>query len=131
MSYNAAKAYGNNKINTASQADLTLMLYEGAVKFCNIAVTALEKKDYEATNTNIQKCRNIIVELKTTLNHKYPVADDFDRLYDYLFALLVEANMKKDMELLQRAQTELRDLRDIWKQVMSSAKSPQLVLDMK
>ncbi len=131
MSYNAAKAYGNNKINTASQADLTLMLYEGAVKFCNIAVTALEKKDYETTNTNIQKCRNIIVELKTTLNHKYPVADDFDRLYDYLFALLVEANMKKDMELLQRAQTELRDLRDIWKQVMSSAKSPQLVLDMK
>lgn len=131
MSYNAAKAYGNNKINTASQADLTLMLYEGAVKFCNIAVTALEKKDYETTNTNIQKCRNIIVELKTTLNHKYPVADDFDRLYDYLFALLVEANMKKDMELLQRAQAELRDLRDIWKQVMSSAKSPQLVLDMK
>lgn len=131
MAYNAAKAYGSNKVNTASQADLTLMLYEGAVKFCNIAVAALEKKDYETTNTNVQKCRNIIVELKTTLNHKYPVADDFERLYDYIFALLVEANMKKDMELLQRAQTELRDLRDVWKQVMSSAKSPQLVLDMK
>lgn len=131
MAYNAAKAYGNNKVNTASPAELTLMLYEGAVKFCNIAIVALEKKDYETTNTNIQKCRNIIVELTTTLNHKYPVAEDFKRLYDYIFALLVEANMKKDMELLQRALDELRSLRDIWKEIMSKTKGPQLVLDTK
>lgn len=131
MAYNAAKAYGNNKVNTASPAELTLMLYEGAVKFCNIAIVALEKKDYETTNTNIQKCRNIIVELMTTLNHKYPVAEDFKRLYDYIFALLVEANMKKDMELLQRALDELRSLRDIWKEIMSKTKGPQVVLDTK
>ena len=129
MAYNlAAKTYGNNRVNTASQAELTLMLYEGAVKFCNIAVSAMEKKDYETTNINIQKCRNIIVELKTTLNHKYPVADDFERLYDYIFALLVEANMKKDMEMLQRAQVEIRDIRDIWKQIMGQTKGPQYAL---
>lgn len=131
MAYNAAKAYGNNKVNTASPAELTLMLYEGAVKFCNIAIVALEKNDYETTNINIQKCRNIIVELTTTLNHKYPVAEDFKRLYDYIFALLVEANMKKDMELLQRALDELRSLRDIWKEIMSKTKGPQVVLDTK
>lgn len=131
MAYNAAKAYGSNRITTASQAELTLMLYEGAVKFCNIAVTALEKKDYETVNINIQKCRNIVVELKTTLNHKYPVADDFERLYDYIFTLLVDANMKKDMESLLRAQTELRDIRDIWKQIMGKTKGPQLILDTK
>lgn len=129
MAYNAAKAYGNNKINTASPAELTLMLYEGAVKFCNKAVAALEKKDYENTNINIQKARNIIVELKTTLNHKYPVAEDFERLYDYIFVLLVQANMKKDMELLVRALDEIRSIRDIWKQIMAQTKGPQVVLD--
>ena len=118
MAYNAAKAYGNNKVNTASPAELTLMLYDGAVKFCNIAVAALEKKDYETTNTNIQKCRNIIVELTSTLNHKYPVAEDFKRLYDYIFALLVEANMKKDKEILEEVNTHLRSVRDTWKEVM-------------
>ncbi len=132
MAYNqAAKAYGNNKVNTATPAELTLMLYEGAVKFGNIAMAALEKKDYAATNTNIQKCRNIIVELTTTLNMKYAVAEDFRRIYDYIFALLVEANMKKDMELLERAVSEIRDLRDIWKQIMSVTKGPQLTLDTK
>lgn len=129
MAYNmAAKAYGARKVETATQAELTLMLYEGAVKFCNVAIVALEKKDYEKTNTNIQKCRNIIVELTSTLNMKYPVAEDFKRMYDYIFALLTEANINKDMELLERALGELRDMRDIWKEVMKRAKGPQLTL---
>ncbi|MDD6399996.1 MAG: flagellar export chaperone FliS [Lachnospiraceae bacterium] len=132
MAYNqAAKVYGNNRVNTASQAELTLMLYEGAVKFGNIAITALEKKDYETTNTNIQKCRNIIVELTSTLNMKYAVAEDFKKMYDYIFALLIHANLEKDMEMLDRAVSEIRDMRDIWKQIMGKTKGPQLTLDMK
>ena len=105
------------------------MLYEGAIKFSNLAMMGLEKGDYEAVNTNIQKTRAIIVELTSTLDHKYPVAEDFQRLYDYIFALLVEANMQKDKELLERALDELRDIRDIWKQIMTKAKGPQLYLD--
>lgn len=127
--YNATKAYGNNKVLTATPAELTLMLYDGAVKFANRAVDALEKKDYENTNINIQRCRAIIVELMSTLNFKYPVAEDFKRMYDYIFALLVKANMEKDMESLQRALEEIRGMRDVWKEVMAKAKGPQLVLD--
>ncbi len=127
--YNAAKAYGNNKVLTASPAELTLMLYDGAVKFANKAVDALEKKDYENTNINIQRARAIIVELMTTLDFKYPVAEDFKRMYDYIFNLLVKANMEKDMETLQKALEEIRGMRDVWKEIMAKAKGPQLVLD--
>ena len=105
------------------------MLYDGAVKFANRAVDALEKKDYENTNINIQRCRAIIVELMSTLNFKYAVAEDFKRMYDYIFNLLVKANMDKDMETLQKALEEIRGMRDVWKEVMSKAKGPQLVLD--
>lgn len=131
MAYNAAKAYGNNRITTASPAELTLMLYEGAVKFANIAAVALEKKDYETVNINIQKSRNIIVELMTTLNFKYKVAEDFKRMYDYIFNLLVQANMKKDPELLNQAIEEIRGMRDVWKEIMKTTKGPQVVLDSK
>lgn len=127
--YNATKAYGNNKVLTATPAELTLMLYDGAVKFGNRAIEALEKKDYENTNMNIQRCRAIIVELMSTLNFKYPVAEDFKRMYDYIFGLLISANMEKDMELLERAVEEIRGMRDVWKEVMTKAKGPQLVLD--
>ena len=83
------------------------------------------------TNINIQKCRNIIVELTSTLNMKYAVAEDFKKMYDYIFALLIHANLEKDMEMLDRAVSEIRDMRDIWKQIMGKTKGPQLTLDMK
>lgn len=124
MINNAAQAYGARKVETATPAELTLMLYEGTIKFCNIAMGAIEKKDYEKANINIQKARKIIVELQTTLDHKYPVAEDFDRIYDYIFHKLVQANIKKDPEILEEALVELRDLRDAWKEIMRTAKLP-------
>ena len=125
MINNAAQAYGARKVETATPAELTLMLYEGTIKFCNIAIGAIEKKDYEKANINIQKARKIIVELQTTLDHKYPVAEDFDRIYDYIFHKLVQANIKKDPEILEEALVELRDLRDAWKEIMRTAKLPK------
>ena len=60
MVNNAALAYGARKVETASPAELVLMLYEGAIKFCNIAMGAIEKKDYEKATTNIQTARRIV-----------------------------------------------------------------------
>lgn len=124
MVNNAALAYSTSKVETATPAELTLMLYEGAIKFCNIAMSAIEKKDYEKANTNIQKARRIVVELQTTLDHKYKVAEDFDVIYDYIFRKLVQANVKKDTEILEEALVELRELRDAWKEIMRTAKQP-------
>ena len=94
-------AYANNKIMTASPAELTLMLYEGAIKFCNIAIVAVEENDVQKAHNNIMKVERIIEEFQATLNHKYPVAKDFDEVYTYLMMRLKEANMKKDKEILE------------------------------
>ena len=114
-------AYANNKITTASPAELTLMLYEGAIKFCNIVITAIEEKDISKAHNNIIKVQNIIEEFQATLNHKYPVAKDFDNVYSYLMQRLIEANIKKDAEMLQEVLGHLRTMRDTWKEVMRLA----------
>lgn len=115
---NGYAAYSNNKILTASPAELTLMLYEGAIKFCNIAIRAIEEKDIPKAHTNIVKVENIIAEFQITLNHKYPIAKDFDAVYSYLKARLIEANFKKDKEILEEVLEHLRTMRDTWKEVM-------------
>ena len=120
---NIAQEYNRNKILTASPAELTLMLYEGAIKFCNIALIAIEKQDYEKANINIKKDESIIEEFKVTLNHKYPVAKDFENVYNYIYSLLVDANIKKDTEILNRALDEIRGMRDPWKEVMNRTRS--------
>lgn len=114
--------YNNSKIMTASPAQLTLMLYEGAIKFCNIAIVAVEENDIEKAHKNIRKVENIITEFRATLNHKYPVAKDFENVYSYLYDRLIEANVSKDKEILEEVLGHLRTMRDTWKEVMVLAK---------
>ena len=107
---NPYAAYNNSKIQTATPAELTLLLYEGAIKFTNIAIVA---------NNNIRKAENIIREFQITLDHKYAVAKDFDAVYTYLLQRLLEANMKKDKDILEEVLGHLRTMRDTWKEVMA------------
>lgn len=115
---NAYAAYNRNKVLTASPAELTLMLYEGAIKFCNIAVMGIENKDIEKAHVNIVKTEKIIEEFLRTLDEKYPVYKDFENVYNYLLRRLREANIRKDKEILEEVLTHLRSMRDTWKEVM-------------
>ena len=115
---NAYAQYNNSKVLTASPAELTLMLYDGAIKFCNIAEVAIEEKDIQKAHNNIRKVQIIIGYLQSTLDTKYPVAQDFINIYDYLSQRLVEANVKKDKEILEEVNMHLHSVRDNWKEVM-------------
>ena len=115
---NGYAQYQSSKLRTASPAELTLMLYEGAIKFCNIAMVACENKDIEKAHNNIRKTDRIIEEFQLTLDHKYEVAKDFDAVYSYLRQRLLEANLKKDPKILEEVLEHLRTMRDTWKEVM-------------
>lgn len=124
MSFNKGyAAYANNKITTATPAELTLMLYDGAVKFCNMAIVAVENKDIEKAHNSIMKVQRIIEEFQITLDHKYPVWEDFNNVYEYLLLRLRDANLKKDKEILEEVLGHLRTMRDTWKEVMAKTKN--------
>ena len=113
--------YNNSKILTASPAELTLMLYEGAIKFCNMAIMGIEQNDIAKAHANIMKTQRIIEEFRNTLDHQYPVWEDFDRVYVYILQRLFDANVKKDKEILEEVNMHLRSMRDTWKEVMKRA----------
>lgn len=119
---NPYQQYANNKILTATPGELTLMLYEGAIKFANLAVQAIENGEIEKAHNNIIKVQRIIDEFQATLNHKYPVAEDFDRVYNYILRRLIEANIAKDKDIMVEVTDHLRSMRDNWKEVMKKAK---------
>lgn len=123
MLNNPYAQYTNNRIATASPGELTLMLYEGAIKFCNIGIIAIEEQNIQKSHDNIMKAEAIVRELRLTLNHKYPVAKDFENVYNYLIRRLHEANMRKDKEILEEVNKHLRSMRDTWKEVMRMCKS--------
>ena len=125
MQRNPYEVYRRNQVQTATPAELVLMLYDGALKFVNVAHEAIEKGDIEKANTNIQKADDIIVELQVTLNHRYAVATDFDNVYKYIRDRLLWANMKKDNDILQEAHDSIETMRETWKEVMKKTNNGQ------
>ncbi len=112
-----------NAINTATPEELTLMLYEGALKFASRALLAIEDQDYMTANTFLQKTKAIIREFQFTLNRNYEIAEQLHEAYEYIHGRLHIANMNKDAEVLQEAINHIRLLKDTWKQAMLIARS--------
>ena len=115
-------AYAKNKFQTAGPAELTLMLYEGGIKFCNLAIEAIERNDIQEAHRNIMKAQRVIEEFQATLDNKYPVAQDFDNVYSYMHRRLIQANIKKDKEIVEEVLKHFRTMRDTWKEVMKTAR---------
>ena len=86
----------------------------------------IEQNNLEKAHKNIVKVQKIIDEFRATLDMKYSVAEDFDRVYIYLSKRLVEANIKKDAEILEEVNTHLRSMRDTWKEVMKIAQASKV-----
>ena len=112
--------YKNNKVNAASGPELTLMLYDGTIKFLNIASFAIDNKDVQKAHTNIMKTEKIIDYLRNTLDMKYPVAQDFENMYSYIARRLVEANMTKAKEIVDEINEHMHAIRDNWIEVMKA-----------
>lgn len=121
--FNAAEAYKRQQVMTATPEALTLMLYNGCIKFMGEGIDALEKKDFEEANTVIQKAENIISEFRVTLNMDYDISHQLLPLYNYVYDRLVEGNMKSDPSKIEEAKTIITELRDAWVQAMKKARA--------
>lgn len=123
MKANPYQQYKNTQIQTASQERLLIMLYEGALKFINQGKLAFREGEYDNGNECIKRAQDIISELMGALNFETgEVANNLFVLYEYIYHRLVQANIKKDTDILDEAAGMLGSLKDTWVQVFMNAK---------
>ncbi|SFB11641.1 flagellar export chaperone FliS [Selenomonas ruminantium] len=122
MVNNAAEAYKRQQIMTATPEALTLMLYNGCLKFMNEGKDAVEAKQYENANNLLQRAQQIISEFRITLNMDYEISHQLMPLYNYCYDRLVEGNIKSDTAMIQEAIDIIKELRDAWAQAMKKAR---------
>ena len=122
---NPYQSYQQNSVNTASPGELTLMLYNGCLKFIHQAKKAIMDNNIEAKNTNIQKAQNIIQELMVTLNMDVEVSQNMMSLYDYMNRRLMEANVKNETAILDEVEGLVSEFRDTWKEVIQVNRQKQ------
>jgi len=122
MVANPYAAYQNNAVTTANPQELTLMLYDGALKFTRLAKLAIEQGNPDLKNTNIQKAQAIFQEMRLTLNKDIAISANLDSLYEYIWRRLLDANVKNDTTILDEVLDFMTELRDTWKEAMKLAK---------
>lgn len=119
---NPYQSYQNNAATTASPGELTLMLYNGCIKFIKLAGKAIEEGNIQEKNTNLQKAQNIISEFMSTLNMDIEVSKNLMALYEFINRQLLEVNMKNDLAILAEVEDLVTDLRNTWKEAIQVAK---------
>lgn len=122
---NAFNAYKQNSVTTASPGELTLMLYNGCLKFLGKAKIAIEQKNIEEKNYNIQRSQAIIAELMSTLNMDIEISKQMLPLYEYMNHRLVEANIKNDPSIIEEVEGLVTEFRDTWKEVIKITRQQQ------
>lgn len=122
---NPYAAYENNSVNTSTPSELTLMLYNGCLKFIQQAKSAVDAGNVEEMNKSAQKAQAIISELMLTLDRSYPVAENMLILYDFANSRIIDGNIKKDNALFDEASVIITDFRDTWKQVIQMNRQKQ------
>ena len=119
---NAAEEYRRQQVLNAPPEQLTLMLYNGCLKFIDEGTVAVKEKKYEQANTLLQKAQRIISEFRVTLNMEYEISHQLLPLYNYIYDRLVEGNMKSDPSKLDEAKGIITELRDAWAEAMKKAR---------
>lgn len=119
---NPYATYRTNSVTTALPQDLTLMLYEGLIKFAMMAKRSIENEMFQDKNTHIQKAQAIITELQLTLNKSISLSTDLNNLYDYMQGRLIDANVKNDVTAIDEVIGFAEEFRETWKEAMKLAR---------
>lgn len=122
MTYNALNQYKQNAVFTATPEELTLMLYDGCIKFLNIAKYNIEKGDIEKSHNALIRAQDIVIELDSSLNMQYEISNNLRQLYNFVREKLIDANINKKVEPIDEALEIVSELRDTWKEAMKQVK---------
>jgi len=117
-----ADPYLEQKIMAAKPEELTMMLYEGMVKFLKQGILYNDQKNIGKTNNSILRAQAIITELNGTLDETYEISKNLSDIYSFMNARLIDANIEKDTMIIKEVLEFAEDLRDTWKQAMQLAK---------
>lgn len=112
--------YKDTEVQTADQGKLIIMLYDGAIRFLNIAINNMDFRKYDIVNNNIIKAQDIITELMLSLNMEQggEIAQNLFNIYAYMKKRLLEGNIGKDPKILQEVLRHLTNLRSAWEEAI-------------
>lgn len=117
--------YLKTKVMTASPEELQLMLYDGAIRFCEQGRVAMENKEIEKSYKLLSKAENIVMELMTAMRDDVSpeICGNLRRLYLFCYEKMVTTNVSKNIDDLDEAIKILKHIRETWLMLMDKLRA--------
>ena len=109
---NGYQQYKEQSVNTMTQGELLLLLYEELLKRLRRAEISLEKQDFSLFDSSVQRCREIVTYLMDTLDYRYEISRDLRRLYDYFIYEFIRLSSGRNPEVIGEVRPLITELRD-------------------
>ncbi|MCL2096325.1 MAG: flagellar export chaperone FliS [Oscillospiraceae bacterium] len=122
---NQMRQYQEQAMSTATPGMITVMVFDEVIKNINLANKAIDEGNIQDSHDAIMKAENIYLTLMNFLDERFEVSKSLTRLYEYMAARLVEANMKKSKAILKEVMDFTVEFRDTWKQAEKHARIEQ------
>lgn len=108
--------YREESLQTMTQGELLLLLYDELVKRLTLAQLELSKANYDGFDAAVDKSVEIIRYLDHTLDRKYEIGQDLARLYEYFCYELSRVKTGRNRTELDRVKGMVSDLRESFRQ---------------
>jgi len=119
---NPYQQYQQQSVMTASPGELTLMLYNGCMRFIKQAMECVSNRDLEGAHNAIIRAQDIILELMSSLDMNYEISSGLAALYDYMHRRLIDANTQKNVQILEEVLGFVTEMRDTWAEAIKIAR---------
>lgn len=116
MDMRGYQRYREESLNTMTQGELLLLLYDELVKRLRQADLEMGKQNYENFEKAVDRAVEIIRYLSDTLDHRYPISGNLSRLYEYFCYELIRVKAGRNQEELMRVTRMVSELRDSFRQ---------------
>ena len=120
---NAYSAYKKQSLTTLTPMEIVVKLYDEAERQMNRAIFYIGEKNYESSNNCLKKTQDIVNALRSVLDMDIPISKNLDSLYEFFNRQLIEANVKKDVEIIKELLPMFADLKDAFSQIANAPKA--------
>ena len=116
MDMRGYQRYREESLNTMTQGELLLLLYDELVKRLKLAGLELDRERYQGFESAVDRSIEIIRYLSKTLDRKYPISANLDRLDEYFCYELSRVKVGRNKTELERVTGMVAELRDSFRQ---------------
>ncbi|MCL2037047.1 MAG: flagellar export chaperone FliS [Oscillospiraceae bacterium] len=115
---NPYTTYKKQSVSTMTSVEIVIKGYSECERQLNRAIHFIEGKDYVEAHNALDKAGELVCAFRSVLDMSVgELSQNLDSLYDFFFRQIIQADIKKDVEIIREILPQIAELKDAFMQI--------------